>query len=195
MSITERQERRRKEIAVAVREFMKSSDFDSLTVDDICNATGIAKGTFYHYFEGKDSLLDEVLYPIDDYFESLKEELLSCEGFVEAMAQYSEYYTTYIAESGLKMCRTVILAMMSANNNAYLSDKRGITNILGDLISSWQEKGQVTMEFSAQRITHMFLVVYRGYMLSWYSSNGSFDLAQEVTEHIHLLSTGLLRKK
>ncbi len=195
MSIPERQERRRREIAVAVREFMKSSDFDSLTVDDICNATGIAKGTFYHYFEGKDSLLDEVLYPIDDYFESLEEELLACEGFVDAMSQYSEYYTTYIAESGLKMCRTVILAMMSTNNKAYVSDQRGITNILAKLISHWQEKGEVTEEYSVQKMTHMFLVIYRGYMLSWYSSNGGFNLEKVVAEHIHLLATGLLRKK
>lgn len=195
MSISDRQERRRKEIAVAVREFMKNSDFNSLTVDDICNATGIAKGTFYHYFEGKDSLLDEVLYPIDDYFESLEGELLACESFVEAMSQYSEYYTTYIAESGLKMCRTVILAMMSSNNKAYVSDDRGITNILTKIISHWQEKGEVTLEFSSQRITHMFLVVFRGYMLSWYSSDGSFDLGKEVTEHIRLLAKGLLRKK
>jgi AcrR family transcriptional regulator len=194
MTISERQERRRKEIAIAVRDFMKNSDFDNITVDDICNATGIAKGTFYHYFEGKDSLLDEVLYPIDDYFASFEEELLGCDSFLEAISQYAEYYSTYISESGLKMCRTVILAMMSANNKTYVSDDRVIKNILIKIISQWQEKGEVTKDFIAERICSMFLVIFRGYMLNWYSENGSYDLGKEVSEQVRLLALSLQRK-
>ncbi len=194
MTIPERKERRRKEIALAVREFMKNSDFDSITVDDICNATGIAKGTFYHYFEGKDSLLDQILYPIDDYFASLEEEIYKCDSFLDSMCQFAEYYATYIAESGLKMCRTVVLAMLSPNNKNYISESRGIINILNKLIEYWQEKGEATRALSSKRITHMYLVVLRGYMLSWYSSGGSYDLEAELTEHVRYLSSSLQSK-
>ena len=55
MTVSEKQQKRRKEIAMAVREIMQKTNFNNITVDDICNATGIAKGTFYHYFSSKDA--------------------------------------------------------------------------------------------------------------------------------------------
>lgn len=194
MTVSERQEKRRMEIAAVVREFMKDHDFDSITVDDICNATGIAKGTFYHYFEGKGSLLSQVLYPIDDYFASLEDELLKCDSFVGAICEYVGFYATYIAESGLKMSRTVILSMISNKNTLYISKRRGLVRTLLDIIQYWKEKGEVPAELSSERICHMFIVLIRGYLLDWYSCGGSYDIEEELVEHARLFALSIVHK-
>jgi AcrR family transcriptional regulator len=194
MTVSEKQEKRRKEIAMAVREFIINSDFDNITVDDICNATGIAKGTFYHYFDGKDSLMDQVLYPIDDFFDSLEIDLLKCDSFVEAIRQYAECYSTYVSASGLNMCRNVILAMINSNNTTYVSRDRKVINILYQIIEYWQKKGEVTKEYSAEKICDIFVVVFRGYLLNWYSCNGSYDLAEAINLHSRITAIGLLCK-
>ena len=115
MTISEKQEKRRKEIAMAVREIMQKTNFSKITVDDICNATGIAKGTFYHYFSSKDSLLDQIAYPIDDFFASFEDELTENLSFLDAINQYTENYATYVTTSP-EMCHTVIQAMLSSGN-------------------------------------------------------------------------------
>ena len=37
---------------------VKEKGFDAMSVDEIVALCGVAKGTFYHYFETKDDLLD-----------------------------------------------------------------------------------------------------------------------------------------
>lgn len=189
MTVSEKQEKRRREIALAVRDIMTKTEFDKITVDDICNATGIAKGTFYHYFSSKDSLLDQILYPIDDFFSSFEDELLETTGFIEAIAQFAENYATYVTTSGTEMCRTVILAMMSSGNSRFVSHERGVINTLYGIISLWQKKGEVTSEVSAKQICEMFVVVLRGYILNWYVSSGEYDLIEAMTTHLRLFAS------
>ena len=189
MTVFEKQEKRRREIALAVREIMKKTEFDKITVDDICNATGIAKGTFYHYFSSKDSLLDQIIYPIDDFFSNFEEELLEIPGFIEAITQFAENYATYVTTSGMEMCRTVILAMMISGNSRFVSHERGVINILYKIISHWQQKGEITSEFSAKEICEMFVVVLRGYILNWYVSGGEYDLVDTMITHLRLFAS------
>lgn len=189
MTVSEKQEKRRREIALAVRDIMAKTEFDKITVDDICNATGIAKGTFYHYFSSKDSLLDQILYPIDDFFSSFENELLETPGFVDAITQFAENYATYITTSGTEMCRTVILAMISSGNSRFVSHERGVINILYKIISLWQKRGKITAELSIPQICEMFVVVLRGYILNWYISAGEYDLVDAMTTHLRLFAS------
>lgn len=189
MTVSEKQEKRRREIALAVRDIMAKTEFDKITVDDICNATGIAKGTFYHYFSSKDSLLDQILYPIDDFFSNFEDELLETTGFIEAITQFVENYATYVTTSGMEMCRTVILAMMSSRNSSFVSHERGVIHTLYNIIDFWQKRGKVTAEFSAKQICEMFVVVLRGYILNWYVSSGEYDLIETMTTHLQLFAS------
>lgn len=195
MTVSEKQEKRRREIALAVRDIMLETDFNKITVDDICNATGIAKGTFYHYFSSKDSLLDQVLYPIDDFFSSFENELMESTGFVEAITQYADSYATYVTTSGMEMCHTVILAMINSANTSFVSHDRGIISILYKIICFWQEKGEVTSGISAEQICDMFVVVLRGYILNWYVNGGRYDLIDTMTTHLRLFASAFCNNK
>ena len=45
--------------------------YDNTTVEDIINASKTSKGTFYHYFKGKESLLNSLSYLFDQKYEEL----------------------------------------------------------------------------------------------------------------------------
>lgn len=53
----ERSRATRKSIMVAAEEIWRTNGFDGVSVDDVCLAAGIAKGTFYFYFPRKEHLL------------------------------------------------------------------------------------------------------------------------------------------
>ena len=40
--------------------------YDNTTVDDIVYESGTSKGSFYHYFSGKDALLSSLSYLFDE---------------------------------------------------------------------------------------------------------------------------------
>lgn len=45
--------------------------YEQTTVEDIINASKTSKGTFYHYFKGKEALLNSLSYLFDQKYEDL----------------------------------------------------------------------------------------------------------------------------
>ena len=45
--------------------------YEQTTVDEIISASKTSKGTFYHYFKGKEALLNTLSYLFDEKYEEL----------------------------------------------------------------------------------------------------------------------------
>ena len=45
--------------------------YDDTTVEEIIEESGTSRGSFYHYFEGKDALLSSLSYLFDEKYEQL----------------------------------------------------------------------------------------------------------------------------
>ena len=61
-------------VAAAWRLFYEQG-YDNTTVDEIILESGTSKGSFYHYFKGKDALLSSLSYLFDEKYEALAAEL------------------------------------------------------------------------------------------------------------------------
>ena len=46
--------------------------YDNTTIEEIVEASGTSRGSFYHYFEGKDALLSSLSYLFDDKYVELE---------------------------------------------------------------------------------------------------------------------------
>ncbi|MEJ2070811.1 MAG: TetR/AcrR family transcriptional regulator [Syntrophobacterales bacterium] len=57
---------RTNEILAATRRLMEQKGVDSLTMDEIAQAAGVAKGTIYLYFQSKDELIRELLSQVGE---------------------------------------------------------------------------------------------------------------------------------
>lgn len=65
---------RRKIVTTAWKLFYEQG-YDSTTVDQIISESGTSKGSFYHYFNGKDALLSSLSSLFDDKYEELMKEI------------------------------------------------------------------------------------------------------------------------
>lgn len=54
-------ERRKQELLAIAYKMFLSRGYENTSVDDIIEAAGIAKGTYYYYFESKEQTLEEVI--------------------------------------------------------------------------------------------------------------------------------------
>lgn len=59
--IVKKPKERRREIVIAARELFQTKEYDKVTMQDIIDSVGIAKGTVYHYFKSKKELLEAVI--------------------------------------------------------------------------------------------------------------------------------------
>ncbi len=94
--------RREKIIRSAARLF-ETKGFDGTTIDEIVQAAGIAKGTFYNYFPNKEELLIQVIRRlVEETLECIEEKL---EGerdfFVRLMIKGSEFTRLYLEKTDL----------------------------------------------------------------------------------------------
>ena len=60
-------------IVSAAWQLFYQQGYDNTTIDEIVSASGTSKGSFYHYFDGKDSLLSSLSYLFDEKYEELME--------------------------------------------------------------------------------------------------------------------------
>ena len=52
---------RTREILAAARRLMQSRGLEAITMEEIAAAAGVAKGTVYLYFQGKDDLIQALI--------------------------------------------------------------------------------------------------------------------------------------
>ena len=67
------QKNTKSKIVSAAWKLFYEQGYDATTVDDILLESGTSKGSFYHYFEGKDALLSSLSYLFDEKYEELTE--------------------------------------------------------------------------------------------------------------------------
>jgi AcrR family transcriptional regulator len=61
MKVSKEYNERKNEILDAAGRLFSTKGYDKCTVNDILNAVGIAKGTFYYYFKSKEEVLDAII--------------------------------------------------------------------------------------------------------------------------------------
>lgn len=66
MNVSKEYTERKNEILDVAGRLFSTKGYDKCTVNDILNAVGIAKGTFYYYFKSKEEVLDSIIYRITE---------------------------------------------------------------------------------------------------------------------------------
>lgn len=99
----EREVSRREQIIRNASRIFEAKGFNGTTIDDIVQATGIAKGTFYIYFHNKEELLLEVIRKlVDDIMEQLELKLQDETDFFKRLfIRGSEFASLYFAKNDL----------------------------------------------------------------------------------------------
>src|SRR3989338_7798611 len=57
---------RKREIIGAARHLFQIQGYDAVTIQDVMDSLGVAKGTIYHYFKSKEELFEAVIENIVD---------------------------------------------------------------------------------------------------------------------------------
>ena len=64
----EKSVRRKQELIGIIVNLMDEEGLKNVTVKDICEAANISIGAFYHYFQSKDAIVDEMFFLMDEFF-------------------------------------------------------------------------------------------------------------------------------
>ena len=154
--------------------------YDRTTVDDIVEASGTSKGSFYHYFESKESLPASLSYLFDEKYEELTETMDPSLGVIEKLVFINQELFLMIENTVSIdiLSRLFASQLVSGSERSLLDPTRTYYKLLRQIVIEGQQQGLFREEFTTLDVTRAYAVFERGLMYDWCISGGNYSLAQ-----------------
>ena len=152
--------------------------YDNTTVDEIIKVSGTSKGSFYHYFEGKDALLFTLSDLFDEEYERLKGEIPDRMNRFDALLYLNRELFGMIEDRvAIDLLTRLYSSQLITKGEKHLLDQgRVYFRLLRRLISEGQERGEITRAFSANEIVKLYALSERALIYDWCLCGGDYSL-------------------
>lgn len=180
-------------IVSAAWELFYRNGYDDTTVDDIVELSGTSKGSFYHYFESKDALLNSLAYLFDDKYEELTdkipEDMHSFDVLLFLNRELFDLIDNKIDQNLIgKLYST---QLMKKGEKSLLDNDRYYYKLLRRIVTRGQEKGELTEQMTVNEIVRLYAMCERALIIEWCLCNWSFSLKNFAEQSLPLLLNGI----
>lgn len=162
--------------------------FQSTTIRDICREADVSVGTFYTYFDSKYAILFEVVRKADHYFvDEVQPRLEGLSSTREQLLMYFEEYAEYMQQTNFET-----LCVLYSVQNIWLARYRPMQRVLTAILTAGQLKGEVSTEYTPEKLCDMLISSVRGIVFSWCTMQAGFVLTERIEEYIRFVMKSFL---
>ena len=154
--------------------------YDNTTVEEIVDASGTSRGSFYHYFDGKAALLSSLSYLFDEKYDELAEGMNPDLSPIEKLNLMNQELFLMIDNTvSVDLLSQLFATQLITNGERHMmSPNRTYYKLLRQVISEGKQNGTFREEFSVNDIAKAYAMFERGLMYDWCISGGSYSLCQ-----------------
>ena len=156
--------------------------YENTTVEDILDLSGTSKGTFYHYFEGKDALLGTLSVLFDEKYEELIPSVP--ENSLEALRYLNREMFSMIDNSiSLELLARLLSTQLTTRGEKHLLDRNRVYfRLLREIVTRGQERGELRRDLTVNEITKAYALMERALMYDWCLCGGDYSLSKYSAE-------------
>ncbi len=182
----------RGKIVSAAWKLFYEQGYEHTTVEDILALSGTSKGTFYHYFEGKDALLGTLSVLFDEKYEALLPTLPEDMDALDTLAWLNRELFAMIDNSiPLDLLARLLSTQLTVRGEKHLLDRdRVYFRMLREIVSRGQARGEVRTDMSVNEITKAYALMERALMYDWCLCGGEYNLSRYSAEMMGLFLNG-----
>ncbi len=153
--------------------------YDDTTVDEIIAEAGTSKGSFYHYFEGKDALLSSLSILFDEKYESLMETLdPDMNSFDKLLYLNREVFAMIEDTVPIDLLARMYSTQLVTRGDKHLLDyNRTYYKLLRRITAEGIERGQIRGDLTAAEFTKAYALCERALLYDWCICNGDYSLS------------------
>ena len=165
-------------IITAAWDLFYDQGYDNTTVEEIIESSGTSKGSFYHYFEGKDALLGSLSYIFDEEYERLQNELdEDMNSFDKLMFLNAELFKMIEERIDIELLTRLYSTQLVTKGEKYLLDSRRIYyKLLKKIVGDGQKKDEIITDMSINEIVKIYAMCERSLIYDWCLCNGDYSL-------------------
>ena len=168
----------KKKIVSAAWRLFYEQGYENTTVDDIVELSGTFKGSFYHYFEGKDALLSSLSILFDEKYEELTPRMdPEMNSFDKLMYLNRELFSMIERTVPIDLLARMYSTQLVTRGEKHLLDhNRVYYRLLRSIVLEGQERGQINREIPAAEITKLYALCERALLYDWCICSGEYSL-------------------
>ena len=166
--------------------------YDNTTVEDIIFESETSKGSFYHYFEGKDALLGSLSMIFDEKYEELRATLPEAMPAAQKLITLSHELFAMIDNSvSIELLARLLSAQLVTHGEKHLLDRsRTYFKLLNQVIRCGQERGELRDDMTVNEIVKAYAMFERALMYDWCLSGGEYALSKYADQMIPIFLAG-----
>lgn len=176
-------QRSKKNLLEAAARLFSERGIDKVGVREISAAAGVTTGTFYHYFTGKDDILDKLYLNHDEQFGQILHRLSEQEPYCDGIVHFfSENLVNMVEEDGVDFTRHRMFQMQkhSTEENQLYS---GVIQLIQKAIAH----GELPHANDPASVNGYLFTVFRGILYEWciVADEERFSLKEAMRPAIH----------
>lgn len=154
--------------------------FENTTIEDIIERSGTSRGSFYHYFNGKDDLPGSVAYLFDEKYAELRETMdPEMNAFDKLMYMNKELFAMIEHRVPIDLLARLLSSQLTTRGERRLMDHdRYYFRLLRQTISEGQDRGELRRDLSVNTIVKTYALCERAFLYDWCLVSGEYDLAE-----------------
>lgn len=161
-------------------ELFYEQGYENTTIDDIVEHSETSKGSFYHYFDGKDALLGTLSSLFDEKYQELS---LQMDPESDAMEKLlflnSELFAMIENRVSVELLARLLSTQLVTNGEKHLLDRnRTYYKLLRKIISEGVEAGELNGQSSVSEMVKIYAMSERALMYDWCLCGGEYSLRQ-----------------
>ena len=164
-------------ISAAWRLFYEQG-YEETTVEDIVFESETSKGSFYHYFDGKDALLGTLANVFDEKYEELTRVMDPALDAMEKLV-YLNHELFAMIDGGVSMdllARLLSTQLLARGEKHLLDRNRTYFRLLRRIIAEGQQAGQLRTDRTVNDIVKAYALWERALLYDWCLCGGEYSL-------------------
>lgn len=174
-------------------ELFKLNGFDSVKIQDICEAAGISVGAFYHHFKSKMEIINIAYEQVDillmDRFE-VREFPSNLDKLLFLMGEGADM----MEELGWVFVGEIYKHLISLEGKYSTNPDRHITLLVKDIVEDALNAGELDNSISSADLTLIIMRISRGAIFDWCLFQGSYNLKCRITFDLNLILSNFKSK-
>ena len=165
-------------IVQAAWDLFYEQGYNDTTIDDIVEKSETSKGSFYHYFESKDSLLSSLSYIFDQKYEELEATIdPNTNSFEKLIIFNRELFLMVENRIPIELLTRLLSTQLTTIGRRHLLDhNRLYFRLLRKTVIEGQKKNEICSDVSANEIVKAYAMLERSLMYDWCLCNGEYSL-------------------
>ena len=165
-------------IVAAAWQLFYEQGYEHTTVEEIIEASETSKGSFYHYFDGKDALLSTLSDLFDEKYEALQETMdPEMSALDQLLFLNSELFRTIENSVSLELlARLLSTQLVTAGSKHLLDHRRTYYRLLRKIISRGQERGELSNRQNVSEMVKLYALCERALLYDWCLCGGEYSL-------------------